>query len=210
MKRFVAAAAALALGLSLALPGLAQDSRPTSAPASKQAPDFTLTDVKGQKHTLSDYTKAGKVVVLEWFNPDCPFVKKHHKRNKTMAELYAKYKEQGVVWLAINSGYPGKQGAGKDRNLRAVEEYGIKYPVLLDEDGAVGRKYSAKVTPHMFVIDAQGKVAFEGAIDDDRRPKVLGKKNYVAAALDAVLAGKPAPDAAARPYGCSVKYGPRN
>lgn len=208
------------LGALLVLAGvglgtaLAQDSRPASQPTSKPvqkagktAPDFTLKDVKGQAYTLSEITKQGKIVVLEWFNPDCPFVKKHHKANKTMAKTFAKYKDKDVVWVAINSGAPGKQGYGADRNKRAIEQYGIHYPVLLDESGDVGRLYKAKTTPHMFVIDKSGNIVYEGAIDNDRARKKLGSVNYVDAALEATLAGKSVKDAVARPYGCSVKYG---
>ncbi len=146
------------------------------------------------------------MVVLEWFNPDCPFIKKHHLDHKTMNETFAAVKDQGVVWLAINSGAPGKQGAGLERNRKAVEDYGVPFPVLLDPEGTVGRAYGARTTPHMFVIAADGTVAYAGAIDDDRSADTLGKTNDVAAALAAVLAGKPVATAETRPYGCSVKY----
>ncbi len=169
------------------------------------APAFSLTAVDGSTHSLEQYK--GKVVVLEWFNPDCPFVKKHHQHNKTMKELAARYADRDVVWLAINSGAEGKQGAGQERNARAVREYGIEYPMLLDPTGATGRAYGAVCTPHMFVIDAQGVLRYQGAIDDDRDARQLGRTNYVAQALDAVLGGQPVETAETRPYGCSVKYG---
>jgi peroxiredoxin len=171
------------------------------------APDFTLKDTEGKSHTLSEYTKAGKVVVLEWFNPDCPFVKKHHVNNKSMSATYQAAAKQGVVWLAINSGSPGKQGAGLERNVKAKTEYAISYPVLLDEAGTVGRAYGAKTTPHMFVIAKDGSVAYAGAIDNDPAAGKLGDLNYVTAALDAISAGKPVENPRTKSYGCSVKYG---
>jgi peroxiredoxin len=167
------------------------------------APDFTLTSVDGKSVSLSEFTAAGKTVVLEWFNPDCPFVKKHHMKHDTMKTTHAKYPD--VVWLAVNSGASGKQGHGKERNAEAVKDYGITYPVLLDEDGAVGRLYSAKTTPHMFVIH-DGTLVYAGAIDDDRSPDKLGETNYVVAALDAVLAGGDVAVPETKSYGCSVNY----
>jgi len=177
-----------------------------AAAAGIPAPDFALKDTEGKEFRLADYVAAGNVVVLEWFNPDCPFVRKHHEKNKTMATLSAAYRDRNVVWLAVNSGAPGKQGNGVDRNRRAREDYGISYPVLLDEDGTVGRAYGAKATPHMFVID-DGRIVYAGAIDDNPTPGTLGETNYVRKALDAVLAGEPVEVTESKPYGCSVKYG---
>jgi peroxiredoxin len=171
------------------------------------APDFTLKDTEGKTHTLSEYTKAGKTVVLEWFNPDCPFVKKHHVNNKDMVATYEAAAKQGVVWLAINSGAAGKQGAGLERNVKAKTDYGMAYPVLLDEAGTVGRAYGAKTTPHMFVIAKDGSVAYAGAIDNDSSPGKLGDVNYVTAALTAMAAGAPIENPRTKSYGCSVKYG---
>jgi len=173
-----------------------------SAEVGSAAPDFTLTDLDGDEHTLSDYTAEGKVVVLEWFNPDCPFVVKHYKAS-TMADLAAEFGED-VVWLAINSNAPGKQGSGAERNRRAVEEWGISYPVCLDEPGEVGQRYRARTTPHMYVIDAEGVLRYAGAIDDS--PRGTAETNYVRAALEAVLAGEAVETTTTRPYGCSVKY----
>ena len=185
----------------------------TAAPAAlagvnpgDKAPDFTLTDTAGQEHTLSALLADHKVVVLEWFNPDCPFIVRHHKTHKTMDETFAAVKDEGVAWIAINSGAAGKQGAGLERNRKAVEEYAMSFPVLLDEDGTVGKAYGAMTTPHMFVITQDGTVAYAGAIDDDRAGERPGEVNYVAAALDAVLAGKDVATQETRPYGCSVKY----
>jgi len=176
------------------------------AEVGKQAPDFELKDIFGKTHKLSDYTEEGKIVVLEWFNPDCPFVVKHHSVHKTMYDLYNEYNDDGVVWLAINSGAPGKQGAGLDRNRKAHKQYGIEYPILLDESGTVGHMYSAKTTPHMYIIDTEGVLRYAGAIDNNRSARELGEVNYVDQALSQVLAGKEVAQQTSSPYGCSVKY----
>jgi peroxiredoxin len=167
------------------------------------APDFTLTDTQGKAYKLNQF--ADKVVVLEWFNPDCPFVKKHHQMTHNMIDTQAFAAKQGVVWLAINSAGPGKQGYGLERNKKAIEEYKMGYPVLLDETGAVGKLYGAKTTPDMFVI-ANGKIVYAGAIDDRPDTEALGKINYVRAALMQLSAGKTVDPAETKPYGCSVKY----
>lgn len=169
------------------------------------APGFTLTDTDGKSVNLADY--AGKVVVLQWFNPGCPFVVKHYKGANTFNDLYTKYTEKGVVFLAINSGAAGKEGAGKETNATAKKDWKIEYPVLLDEAGTVGKTYGAQRTPEMYIIDKDGKVVYHGAIDDESGMKGVGKTNYVAKALDEVLAGKPVTTAQTKPYGCTVKYG---
>lgn len=172
-----------------------------------QAPDFTLLDTAGKEHHLQKYLDAGKVVVLEWFNPDCPFIKKHHKNARTMNETFAAVKDQDVVWLAINSSADGREGAGLGRNKKASTEYELPFPILMDEPGNVGRLYGAKTSPHMFVINADGVVVYNGAIDDNPSPSTMGKTNYVQAALKSVLAGAEVQNPSTRPYGCSVKYG---
>ncbi len=172
-----------------------------------KAPDFTLQDTAGQEHQLQQYLDAGKIVVLEWFNPDCPFIGKHHKTARTMNETFAAVKDDDVVWLAINSSAPGKEGAGLKRNREAHKNYEMPFPILMDESGKVGRAYEAKTTPHMFVISSEGVVMYNGAIDDNRSPSTLGEVNYVLNALQAVLSGKEVLEPATKPYGCSVKYG---
>jgi len=171
-----------------------------------KAPDFTLTDTEGKEHKLSDYTKAGKMVVLEWFNPDCPFIKKHHVKNMSMAEIYNEQKSKNVVWLAINSGAPGKQGAGLERNKQAKAEYKIDYPILIDESGAVGKMYGAKTTPHMFVIAPDGNLIYKGAFDNDKSPEKVGETIYVRTAVDQFAKGGKVDPAETVSYGCSVKY----
>ncbi len=216
MKTLLAAAATTAAALTIALTpatavaghhekGEHSHDHAMKAKVGHPAPNFTLTDLDGNEHTLADYTAEGKVVVLEWFNPDCPFVKKHHEANKSMYETYRTAKENGGVWLAINSGKPGNQGTGHDRNERAVKEFGIEYPVLLDESGKVGKMYNAKVTPHMYIIDEEGTLVYAGAIDNNPRFE-LGDVNYVKQALTEHVSGKDISVATSKPYGCSVKY----
>ena len=171
------------------------------------APDFTLTDTDGNTHTLSEYTKAGKIVVLEWFNPECPFVKKQYGDNTTMLDTYATTVGKDVVWLAINSGAPGKQGAGIELNKQAKTDWELPYPVLLDESGEVGQMFGAKTTPHMFIIHRDGTLVYNGAIDNNPSPRGAGDINYVADALKAQFNGETITVSETKPYGCSVKYG---
>ncbi len=176
----------------------------------EEVPDFTLTDTEGKEHKLSDVLADKKtVVVLEWFNPGCPVIVRHHTTESTVKKAYEAYKddkEHKVVWLAINSGAPGMQGHGVDTNQRAREKWHIDYPVLLDESGDVGRAYSAQVTPHMYVIAADGKLLYRGAIDDDRSGRKSDPRNYVLDALKNHFAGKDIDPQTTEPYGCGVKY----
>lgn len=172
------------------------------------APGFTLTDAAGKSHDLAAYK--GKWVVLEWVNYDCPFVKKHYGSGN-MPKHQKLAKDKGAVWLSINSSAPGKQGhfEGAELAKRIGESKAQVDGYLLDPDGKVGRLYKAKTTPHMFVIDPDGKVAYAGAIDDKPsadQADVPGAKNYVQAALEAGLAGKPVEVASTASYGCGVKY----
>ncbi len=202
-------AAAIASVALAAGPGEKKDATATKAEAAvgQKAPDFTLADLDGKQHKLSEITASGKVVVLEWYNPECPFVKKHYRDDTgTMNKLAEKYASQNVVWVRINSGAEGKQGAGAELNRKMVAEYGITTPVLLDTTGEVGKTYGAKHTPEMFIIAADGTIAYHGAIDDDSRAAQPGKVNYVDQALQQVLAGETVTTATTKPYGCSVKY----
>lgn len=176
-----------------------------SAKIGEQAPDFALKDTDGKEHKLSDYK--GKIVVLEWFNPGCPFIKLHHEKQSTFADLYKDYHGKDVVILAINSTNADHADYGKD--AQAKKDWKIEYPILSDANGKVGHAYGAKTTPHVFVIDKDGKLAYSGAIDNDARMQKQGddKVNYVRNALDELLAGKAVSKAETRPYGCSVKYG---
>lgn len=165
------------------------------------APDFRLKDLDGNEVALADLQ--GKVVVLEWANPNCPFWKRHADQ-KTMVTTLAKHPD--VVWLAINSTRPSHGDHLEPAAWKAfLAERGITYRVLADPTGATGQAYGARTTPHMYVIDTAGKLAYVGAIDDD--PRGNGAKiNYVDQALAELAAGKPVSTATTRPYGCSVKY----
>lgn len=164
------------------------------------APDFTLPDTEGGEVTLSGLLDGKTVVVLEWFNPGCPYVVKHHERNDTMVETAARFAGDGVVWLAINSGAPGRQGHGVETNRAIREKWRIPYPILLDEAGRVGRAYGATRTPHMVVIGRGGEVIYQGAIDNDPG-RGVGDLNYVARAIEAHLAGRPVEPAETPAYG---------
>ena len=164
-----------------------------------KAPDFTLPDLNGKQVTLS---KIEGVRVLEWVNPDCPFVQRHYKAG-TMKKLAADYGAKGVTWLTINS----TNYMTAEANQKFAAAHGLSQTILLDPSGAVGHLYGAATTPHMFVIDGAGTIVYAGAIDSD--PRGSGGEavtNYVAAALNEVLAGKPVTTVETTPYGCSVKY----
>lgn len=180
------------------------DKKAASATIGSMAPDFELKDTDGKSFKLSDLTAAGNIVVLEWFNPDCPVVKMHYDA-KTSQNLVKKYKDKKVVHLAINSGAPGKQGAGLERNAKARKDWSLDFPVLLDEKGDVGRMYGARNTPALFIINKDGILAYRGAIDDGGSESA-GKTNYVAKALDEILAGSKVSTPETKAYGCSVKY----
>tara|TARA_R100000027_G_scaffold42924_4_gene32190 strand:+ start:1865 stop:2461 length:597 start_codon:yes stop_codon:yes gene_type:complete len=171
------------------------------------APDFTLLDTDGNEVSLSDFS--GKFVVLEWLNHGCPFVKRHYDSGNMQA-LQEKYSEAGVVWLSIVSSAPGKQGHDSAEGHKKTSELksSSSVAILMDESGEVGMLYGAKTTPHMYVIDPEGVLLYQGAIDDSPRGGNPGEvNNYVVAALDAAMAGEEVEVTDTRPYGCSVKYG---
>ena len=194
----------ISIGSLIATTLLALDSPPVGS----AAPDFSATDSKGKTHSLSQYK--GKYVVLEWFNPECPFVKKHYGSDN-MQGLQKEFTDKGVVWLSVDSSAPGTEGnLTPEQAEKKVGEWKAKQTaLLLDPDGKVGRAYGAKNTPHMFVINPEGKIVYEGAIDSKASPNpadIPNSTNYVKVALDESLAGKPVSTANTKPYGCSVKY----
>jgi len=188
--------------------GAARPASPAAAdrPVANAAPDFSLPDLDGNTVSLSSLR--GKVVVLEWFNPGCPFVRYAHS-DGPLRDLAARHMASGVVWLAINSGARGKQGHGLDINREWRAKWNMEYPVLLDDKGEVGRAYGATNTPHMFVIDPRGALVYRGALDNAPLGKVPaeGHTIYLNDALAAVAAGRPVDVAETKAYGCSVKYG---
>jgi peroxiredoxin len=194
--------AAVALTLILAPPLVA-------APAvGDPAPAFSGQDSTGQAQSLDAYK--GRVLVLEWFNPECPFVRKHYDSHH-MQGLQQTYTAKGVAWLMVASSAPGKQGyldatSGKT-TLTRVGAHATA--LILDSSGSIGRTYGAKTTPHMFIIDPAGKLIYAGGIDDKPstdQADLARARPLVAEALDAALAGRPVPTPSSPPYGCSVKY----
>lgn len=180
-----------------------------AATVGQPAPAFTLTDLDGKSHSLSDFK--GKTVVLEWVNAECPFVVKHYEKSGNLPAIQKAATDDGVVWLLINSAAPGKQGdydtakakAWMEKNKAAATAY------MRDVDGTVGKAYDAKTTPHMYVINAEGVLVYNGAIDSIRSANAADiekAENYVKAALASVKAGEPVAKATTQPYGCSVKY----
>jgi len=194
------------LGLAALLAGLS----PVDAQVvvGQKPPAFSLSDSKGGTRSLDSFS--GQLVVLEWVNPDCPFVKKHYGSGN-MQKLQKAYTTRGVAWLTINSSAPGKQGHLQPATAEAFVKDTSASPtaLLLDPEGNVGRAYGAKTTPHMFVIDASGTLIYNGAIDDTPSADpadVATAKNYVRTALEETLSGRAVSRATTQPYGCSVKY----
>ena len=182
------------------------DSAPTATLTPGDAvPNFSLTNVDGTTVNLTDLR--GKVVVLEFFNPDCPFIVHGHGEGP-LATLPSKWTKKGVEWLVINSNRPGSQGAGVERNQRAKAEYKLPTPVFWDETSAVARAFDAKVTPELFILDPKGQLAYAGGPDNAPRGKAPDNKLRIFAdeVLEAMTAGKPAPYTRQKAYGCSVKY----
>ena len=180
----------------------------SAAKVGEAAPDFTGTASNGKTVRLSDYR--GKFVVLEWHNNGCPFVRKQYNSGN-MQRLQKEWTSQGVAWFTILSSAPGKQGyaTASEENEFLAKEQAAPSAALLDPSGAIGHLYDAKTSPHMFVINQQGVIIYDGAIDDKPTTDVAdvpGAKNYVSLALQEARAGKPVETAATRPYGCGVKY----
>ncbi len=180
-------------------------SESTAVAAGSDVAAFTLKDTEGKEHTLADLMKGKKAVVLQWFNADCPFVIKHYGKNNTFNDLQTKYGKD-VAIVAVCSNASGKPGSGVDRNTKAKKDWKIEYPILMDDAGTVGKAFNAKNTPLMAIITPDNKIAYYGAIDDDTSASGPGKTNYVAKALDEIIAGKPVTTQNTKPYGCSVHY----
>ena len=206
----------LALSAILAIPALMMATSSTNKTTSESAaaltigdavPDFTLVDIEGNVHTLSDYTKAGNIVVLEWFSPSCPFVRKHYRDDTgTMLKIQADHDADNIVWLRINSAHSGHPDAANDFNKSAASDWGITTPILMDTSGKVGKSYGAKRTPGMYIINPDQTLVYHGAIDERSDAAAPGKTNYVAIALTELLAGDPVTKSETKPYGCVVKY----
>lgn len=176
--------------------------------AAEPAPEFTLTDARGQQVRLSDFR--GRYVVLEWTNHECPFVRKHYDSGNMQAQQRLAH-GHGAVWLTIISSAPGKQGYVSGEQALAIAEDAGAEPdhILLDPDGTVGRAYGARTTPHMYLIDPQGRLLYRGGIDSipsADKADLARAVQYLPRALGQALAGEPVDPASTRPYGCSIKY----
>jgi peroxiredoxin len=201
-RTVLAAASLLAVGALAAAPAFAAPTLNAPAPA------FQAKDADGRVRSLDEFK--GKIVVLEWHNPGCPYVQKHYGSGN-MQSLQQRATGEGVVWLTVDSGAPGEQGYLEGAAAKAwkAQHHAHSTDLLLDHDGKIGRLYGARTTPHMFVIDKTGRLVYMGGIDD--RPytdpeSLKGAKNYVALALADLEAGRPVAEPVTRPYGCSVKY----
>lgn len=188
--------------------GTVEANSATAPVVGEPVPDFTLPDADGKQVSLADFK--GKTVVLEWHNPGCPFVQKHYGSGN-MQKTQAAATQDGVVWLSINSGAPGKQGHMDGAEAKEMLSKNNAQPTayLLDSTGDVGRSYDAKTTPHMYIIDKDGTLVYAGGIDDKPTPNpkdIPGARNHVKAALAEMKEGKPVSVATSRPYGCNVKY----
>lgn len=198
-KLWVVTSLVLVLGL-MGVARLWAEETQAKAAIGQPAPAFALKDLNGKSVSLADY--AGKIVVLEWVNPECPFVVRHYEA-KTMTRLADKYKDKDVAWLAIATG----KTADAELNKKFAEQHGVTHPVLLDSEATVGRAYGAKTTPHMFVIGRDGKLLYMGGIDDDAAGKKGDKAvNYVDKALGEITTGQSVSQPETKSYGCSVKY----
>jgi len=199
LRTLLAGAALLALGLiSRAAPAIGQ-----------AAPDFTLTDISGRQHSLSAYK--GRVVVLEWVNPECPFVLKHYMGSGNMPATQKAALADGAVWLSINSGYPGSEGDFAPAAVTAWLKRTGASPTAYcrDLDGKVGRLYDARHTPTLYIVNAQGTLVYAGGIDSINSADagdIAKATNYVKAAFADLKAGRPVGKPTSRAYGCAVKY----
>jgi hypothetical protein len=208
-RAFLANASLLALSAgaagATALPRVAR----ASATVGEAAPPFTAATSTGPSLSLGDYR--GKIVVLEWTNHDCPYVRKHYESGNMQA-LQRETTGQGVIWLTVISSAPGTQGyvSPAEANELTSARKAAPTAVVLDPKGTVGRMYGATNTPHMYVVDKAGALVYAGAIDDrptTRKSDIQGAQNYVRTALEAVAAGQPVKTPVTRAYGCTVKYG---
>ncbi len=180
----------------------------TGAVVGERAPDFSVVDAHGNVHNLSDYE--GQYVILEWLNHGCPFVKKHYDGNN-MQEMQRRYTEEGVIWLSVVSSAPGTQGYMEpDETIETMEaKNAAPTAILLDVDGTMGRAYDARVTPHMYIINPEGILEFNGAIDDKPTARLRDLEdahNYVDAAMASLRNGEEVEVRTNTPYGCTVKY----
>ncbi|NCT40181.1 MAG: redoxin domain-containing protein [Alphaproteobacteria bacterium] len=208
MRQFLLTSLAVFAIAITAIVSLSTASKAAAPEIGKAAPDFTATDINGDTFKLSDHK--GKIVVLEWSNHECPFVVKHYGSGN-MQKVQKETTEKGVEWVTIVSSADGRQGnTTAEEAAKIIEEQGAHPSVkILDASGEIGKMYDAKTTPHMFVINTDGTLAYAGAIDNNPSPNpatIEGAENYVTAAVDELIEGKDVTTSQTQPYGCSVKY----
>jgi peroxiredoxin len=201
-------AAAVIVALVLGVIGIFDSAAGAAPQIDQPAPDFTAVDAKGDTIRLSDYR--GKTVVLEWTNADCPYTRKHYSSGN-MQSVQALAEKNGVVWLSVISSAPGKQGYvnGTAADALTVSRHAVPTAVLMDPAGTVARLYAAKTTPHMFVIDKNGRLKYMGGIDSlatTDEADIARAEPYLKEAMLAVAAGNPVAHPVTKPYGCSIKY----
>jgi len=177
-------------------------------PVGSAAPDFSAPDANGKTQSLSEYK--GKYVVLEWFNPECPFVKKHYGGGN-MQKLQKEFTDKGVIWLTVDSNAPGSEGNITAEQGKKIMDSWKTHPtaLVLDPESKIAKLYGAKNTPNMVIVGPDGKIVYEGAIDSKASPNpadIPSSTNYVKAALDEALAGKAVSNAQTKPYGCHITY----
>ena len=180
----------------------------TSSVFADPAPTFSVKDSTGVAHTLTQYK--GTIVVLEWFSPECPFVKKFYETG-TMQSLQEKYTSKGGIWLSVDSSGEGRPGYLSPKEADAFRKTAKtkSTALILDPEGSLGKEFGAKTTPHFFIIDTEGNLAYEGAIDDaptTTKESITNAHSYVSQALDELIAGKKVSTPATESYGCSIKY----
>ncbi len=213
MNRILQTFGLTALALTLALVGvtLAGDYKDKDHKKQKEdlakigepAPMFSGTTADGRQIDLAQLIEQDKIVVLEWFNPDCPYVKKVYEKTTLMNDLAAQYGSENIAWVAINSSHY----ADADYNRKWAEKWNISHPIVVDQSGEIGKMYGAKTTPHMYVINSDGTLVYDGAIDDNPTPSPRDETtNYVQLALQQVMADEAVATPQTKPYGCSVKY----
>jgi len=204
MSKRILLSAAASIVILVLLPAFAF--LPGTVEVGKAVPEFSLKAIDGKSYSISDFK--GKVVVLEWTNPNCPYVQRVYKSG-IMPGVQKKYNEK-VVWLTVNSTNPGHQDFETAEDLaKTYKDWNATFKtMLLDPDGNVGRMFDAKTTPHMYIIDKTGTLMYAGAIDDDPRGKNSEKVNYVDVALSSMFEGKAVATTNTRSYGCTIKYAP--
>lgn len=171
------------------------------------APDFQLPDVDGKLRRLSDFAGKGQIVVLQWYNPTCRYIVKYHETHPTMRDLYERFgPDEGVLWVAVNSGSVESGTADPTLNKARAAVQGVEYPILLDSEGAVGRLYGAKVTPQFFLLDGDGVVRWVGPVDNEPSDRWLGRRQLLGDAIAALSSGTMPNTSNVAPFGCAVKY----